>query len=303
MQRIIEYCIINFENMLKKFLLLLLLSSTLYSAEIILKSGDAFICDIVEENDRLIKVKFKDKLYEIPKSEIQMQDKAKTGTHKGYTLSTIAMSDGTIVKGNIAEETKTTLTVQTILGYLHLDKTKIAEVQKPDSSIDVSIPKDYLEQSYRLIPHKFGIVLYSAGNGQPLAAVSPTINGGGIFYEPAQLNWKDKWQLGFQSEYLVSYGEGSRYMFYNQIFYLQYRQLFSRWLDFYVNLGIGGAYIRYKKDEAYIEGVQGLASISLGYQAIKFGKFTLRFGPRYTQYAEKPFYYNIGGEFALVYAL
>jgi hypothetical protein len=62
-------------------------------------------------------------------------------------------------------------------------------------------------------------------------------------------------------------------------------------------------YIRYKKDEAYIEGVQGLASISLGYQGIKFGKFSVRIGPRYTQYTEKPFYHNVGGEIALVYSL
>jgi hypothetical protein len=74
-------------------------------------------------------------------------------------------------------------------------------------------------------------------------------------------------------------------------------------LDFYVNVGVGGAYIRYKKDEAYIEGTQGLASIAFGYQAVKIGKFTLRIGPRYTQYAEKPFYHNVGGEVALVYAL
>lgn len=275
----------------------------MYSLELILKSGDAFICDTVEENDRIIKVRFKDKLYEIPKSEIQMRDNTKTGTHKGYTLATIKMLDGTIVKGNIAEETNTTLTVQTILGYLSLDKAKISDVSKPDTKIEVVIPKEYLEQSYRLTPHKFGIVSYGAANGQPLSQISSGIYGGGIFFEPANLNWKDKWQLGFQSEYLVSSGEGSRYGFYNQIVYLQYRKLFSRWLDFYINVGVGGAYIRYKKDEAYIEGVQGLASISLGYQAIKFGKFTLRLGPRFTQYAEKPFYHNVGGELALVYAL
>lgn len=288
---------------MKKILLLLLLTTSLHPAEIILKSGDAFICDVVEENDRILKIRFKDKLYEIPKSEIQMRDNAKTGTHKGYTLSTVIMLDGTVVKGNIAEENNSTLTIQTILGYLHLDKAKIAEVKKPDPKVDVNISKDYLEQSYRLVPHKFGVIFYDAANGQPLAAVSPVIYGGGIFFEPSQLNWRDKWQLGFQTEFLVSHGEGSRYGFYNQVFYLQYRKLFSRWLDFYINMGIGAGYVRYKKEEAYIEGVQGLAAISLGYQAIRFGKFTFRIGPRYTQYAEKPFYYNIGGEFALVYAL
>jgi hypothetical protein len=45
-------------------------------------------------------------MYEIPKSEIQMRDNKKTGTHKEYTLSTIQLLDGTIVKGNIAEETE-----------------------------------------------------------------------------------------------------------------------------------------------------------------------------------------------------
>jgi len=288
-------------------ILLFLLALPIFPTELILKSGDAFICDVVEENDRIIKIRFKDKLYEIPKSEIQMRDNTKTGTHKGYTLATIKMLDGTIVKGNIAEETNTTLTVQTILGYLSLDKAKIVEVVRLRSPtghpVEVTIPNEYLEQSYRLTPHKFGIISYGAANGQPLSQISSGIYGGGIFFEPSQFNWRDKWQLGFQSEYLVSSGEGSRYGFYNQIVYLQYRKLFSRWLDFYINVGVGGAFIRYKKDEAYIEGVQGLASISLGYQGIKFGKFSVRIGPRFTQYAEKPFYHNVGGELALVYAL
>lgn len=244
-----------------------------------------------------------------------MRDNTKTGTHKGYTLSTITMLDGTIVKGNIAEETEANLTVQTILGYLNLDKAKISEVNGSTRMLgsccsptelyrkEATIPKDYLEQSYRLAPHKIGIISYGAANGQPLSQISPGIYGGGIIIEPANLSWKDKWQIGFQSEYLLSYGAGSRYGFYNQIVYLQYRKFYSKWLDFYINVGVGGAYIRYKKDEAYIEGVQGLASISLGYQGIKFGKVSVRIGPRYTQYAEKPFYHNVGGEIALVYSL
>ena len=232
-----------------------------------------------------------------------MRDNTKTGTHKGYTLATITMLDGTIVKGNIAEETEANLTVQTILGYLNLDRAKIREVTKPDTKTEVAVPKEYLEPSYRLAPHKIGIVSYGAANGQPLSQISPGIYGGGLIIEPANLTWKDKWQIGFQSEYLLSYGAGSRYGFYNQIIYLQYRKFYSRWLDFYINVGIGGAYIRYKKDEAYIEGVQGLASIGFGYQGIKFGKFSVRIGPRYTQYAEKPFYHNVGGEIALIYSL
>lgn len=289
--------------MIKKILFLLLFVQPIYSLELILKSGDAFICDTVEENDRIIKVRFKDKLYEIPKSEIQMRDNSKTGTHKGYTLASIAMLDGSTVKGNIAEESDTILTVQTILGYLSLDKAKIAKVTKPDPKIEVTIPKDYLEQSYRLTPIRFGVSVYGAANGQPLSAISPGIYGGSFFLEPSNLNWRDTWQIGFKSEYLVSYGEGSRYGFYNQIVYLQYRKSYSKWLDFYANVGVGGAYIRYKRDEAYIEGFQGLSSIGFGYQGIKFGKFTVRIGPRYTQYFEKPFYHNVGGEIALVYAL
>jgi DNA recombination protein RmuC len=60
--------------MIKKILLIIFFIQPVYSLELILKSGDAFICDTVEENDRFIKVRFKDKLYEIPKSEIQMRD-------------------------------------------------------------------------------------------------------------------------------------------------------------------------------------------------------------------------------------
>lgn len=289
--------------MIKKILLVILCIQPIYSLELILKSGDAFICDAVEENDRIIKIRFKDKLYEIPKSEIQMRDNSKTGTHKGYTLASIAMLDGSTVKGNIAEESDTILTVQTILGYLSLDKAKIANVTKPDPKIEVTIPKDYLEQSYRLTPIRFGVNTYFASNGQPLSAISPTIYGGSVFFEPSNLSWRDTWNIGFKSEYLISSGEGSRYGFYNQIVYLQYRKSFSKWLDFYANIGFGGAYIRYRKDEAYIEGFQGLSATSFGYQGIKFGKLTLRIGPRVLQYFQKPYYHNVGFEIGIVYSL
>ncbi len=91
---------------LRLIFLLFTFTLPIYTTELIFKSGDAFICDVVEENDRILKIKFKDKMYDIPKSEIQMRDNKKTGTHKEYTLSTIQLLDGTIVKGNIAEETE-----------------------------------------------------------------------------------------------------------------------------------------------------------------------------------------------------
>ena len=52
-----------------------------------------------------------------------MRDNSKTGTHKGYTLASIAMLDGS-TKRNIAEESDTILTVQTILGYLSFRQGK-----------------------------------------------------------------------------------------------------------------------------------------------------------------------------------
>ena len=85
-----------------KLLIYTLLSFPLFSVEVILKNGDAFICDVVEENERILKVKWKEKIYNIPKSEILTRDNKKTGTHKGYALANIIMLDGSIVKGNIA---------------------------------------------------------------------------------------------------------------------------------------------------------------------------------------------------------
>ena len=48
------------------------------------------------------------------RKEIEFRDDLKTGIHKGYKLSKFTLGDGSILKGQIAEESLDSITVQTI---------------------------------------------------------------------------------------------------------------------------------------------------------------------------------------------
>lgn len=64
--------------------LLLLFSLPLFLAEVFLKNGEVFICDLISENTYQIKVNWKGKEYTIPRQDIASLDLKKTGKHISY---------------------------------------------------------------------------------------------------------------------------------------------------------------------------------------------------------------------------
>jgi hypothetical protein len=74
-------------KMLLLFILIIfLLSSSIFSAEVIMQTGDVFHCDVLFEESSTVRVKFKDKVFDIPKKEILSIDKTKLGNHTSYNL-------------------------------------------------------------------------------------------------------------------------------------------------------------------------------------------------------------------------
>lgn len=170
-----------------KFLLLFLLTLPLYSLEIILKTDEGYICDFIYEDERYIKIKFKEKIYEIPKKEIEHRDDQKGGAHKGYRLSRIKLSDGSILKGLLAEENQDSLTLQTRFGFLKLDKPSVKNIDRPDQKEYFPDP-DYLEKSYKPTKTIFGISGIGLGGVPANKDSSNTISGGGFYVEPSFLD-------------------------------------------------------------------------------------------------------------------
>ena len=246
-------------------------------------------------------MKWKDKVYDIPREEIVNLDMQRTGEHASYRLTSITLKDGTDIKGVIAEEKEKNITVKSRLGYLTVDRTQISEIKKPDKS-EILLPSDFLEVSYRTRETKIGIYGLGGANAGEIANGNPSFGGGGFFLEPVSLNFRSKLQLGFAGEFLNLIGK-DRIEMSNGFIYLQYRLKFSERLDFYTGLGLGGAYIKYYAKDFLAEGLNPAGFFNLGWQGLKFGNFQTRIGLRATGVVDNYNYANIGVEFALLYRI
>jgi hypothetical protein len=253
---------------LKIFILLSGTISSLYSAEIVLKNGDAFIADILENDSNKVRIRWKDKTFDIPKSDVQNIDLEKRGEHISYHYDTIILKDGTQIKGVIVRQNTNDLVVKTELGLLTIEKSK-------------------LENAKNLIPDKYNVDLppekntnigvtgsYSAFT-QSSDKVTQSF-GGGLFIEPSFAHFNSRWRLGYKMEYLES--SNSRFRFYNNFLYLQYNWKKSNWIDFYANLGIGGSIVNYRYQDKAITGTDPAGYLELGWAGLKFGKAIVRLG-------------------------
>ena len=241
---------------------------SIHSAEIVLKNGDAFIADILENDSNKVRIRWKDKTFDIPKSDVQNIDTEKKGEHISYHYDTIILKDGTSIKGVIVKQNTNDLVVKTELGLLTIEKSK-------------------LENAKSLIPDKYNVDLppeknsnvgitgsYSAFT-QSSDKVTQS-SGGGLFIEPSFVHFNSRWRLGYKMEYLES--SNSHFRFYNNFLYLQYNWKKSNWIDFYGNLGIGGSIVNYRYQDKAITGSDPAAYLELGWAGLKFGKAIVRLG-------------------------
>jgi hypothetical protein len=132
------------------FIILSCLTTSIFPAEVILKSGKSFICDILTEDERKIKISYKEQVYIVPRLEIQTIDYKKTGVHASRYYPSFQMKDGSAIKGLIAEEDKTSYTLQTDNGFIVIEKSKIANQEKGFEK-NPEFPKDLLESAQELV--------------------------------------------------------------------------------------------------------------------------------------------------------
>jgi len=277
-----------------RIIILLVFTSlqSIFPAEIILKSGKAFICDVLKEEERKIKVLYKDKPYSIPRSEIQNIEYKTTGSHSSRYYQSFDMKDGSLIKGLIAKEDNNRYTLQTGNGFIVIDKANIVKEEK-DFDKNPEMPKEFLEIAYS--PEtRIGIGGTAFVNGSPLASSHPVTSGGFLFIEPAFLIFKNNLQLGYRVDYYTSVGNG-RYDFFNNFGYVQYNFKRSRLLHFYLNLGAGASSIRYQSSQDNYAGINPAGYIEAGWQGLQWDRVFLRLAVRGVFMNERGLGFGMGG--------
>lgn len=284
------------------FFFLLFFCIPLLPAEVVLKTGEVFICDIITENSYQIKVNWKGKEYVIPRQDIASLDLKKTGKHISYKYLNFQLNDGSQIKGAIADENNESYTLKTDVGFLTIDKSKI---KSHDPIIEPKLAEGY-ESGW--VPEKLliGIAISGLANSAPVNSNHPTTYGGGIFIEPVSLQVFSRFQFGFRSEFLVSDGSGypsvciacsatGRFDFFNNFAYLKYNWKKSELLDFYGSLGAGGSYVRYRLGDVSLSTLNPAATAELGWQGLKFDKYFVRVSLRTILIQEKNVTLGMGG--------
>ncbi|MDI7217418.1 hypothetical protein QMN07_07770 [Leptospira santarosai] len=265
------------------FLLLLIFCSVpLFSAEIVMKDGSAFIGKIQEESDIRVKFQWKDKSYEIPRKDIASVDPTKNGSDTSYHYTSFQLKDGSTLKGIVAEDKDKELMIKTDLGFIHLDKNKIRSSDAPESLNPILNPK-YLNTGDKNWNHKIGFSIQALANGSPLGASNPATFGGAVYLEPAFFElWK--FRPGFRLEYQVSNSNASNYSFLNQFFYFNRSYRFGESLlwDFYSNIGVGSSTIQYSGNSQRLSGTNPAFYFEVGWQGLQIRSVVFRTGIRST---------------------
>ncbi|MDI7175164.1 LA_3334 family protein [Leptospira santarosai] len=265
------------------FLLLLLFCSiSIFSAEIVMKDGSAFIGKIQEESDIRVKFQWKDKSYEIPRKDIASIDLSKNGSDTSYHYTSFQLKDGSMIKGIVAEDSEKEIMIKTDLGFIHLDKNKIRSSDAPESLNPILNPK-YLNTDDKNWNHKIGFSIQALANGSPLGASNPATFGGAIYLEPAFFElWK--FRPGFRLEYQVSNSNASHYSFLNQFFYFNrsFRIGESLLWDFYTNIGVGSSTVQYSGNSQRFSGTNPATYLEFGWQGLQYKSIVFRTGIRST---------------------
>ncbi|EMJ59826.1 hypothetical protein LEP1GSC051_0621 [Leptospira sp. P2653] len=188
------------------FTCLLHISPALYSSELLLKSGEAFLIEEVNENADVVNVRWKGRQFRIPKSEIQRIDYSKKGPESSYNYSEFRLTDGSSIRGIIVETKKDRLVFRTELGFVEVEKSKIqnlnanfleSETESPE------LPDKYLSgRSGENLLYVGGSLLVQASHGS-WHRNNPAVGGAGLFIEKSFLN-HPLWFFGFLSEYSVA---------------------------------------------------------------------------------------------------
>lgn len=194
--------------------------SGLFASELLLKSGEAFLIEEVNESADVISVRWKGRQYRIPKPEIQRIDYNKKGPESSYLYSEFRLNDGSSIRGIIVETKKDKLVFRTELGFVEIEKSKIQNLN--ENSLDnesPNLPDKYLSgRSGENLLYVGGSLLFQTTTG-PSHKTNPGVGGGGLFIEKGFLN-HPLWFFGFLSEYSVAPGAQGSINLWNQSLYI-----------------------------------------------------------------------------------
>ncbi|WP_243396714.1 LA_3334 family protein [Leptospira wolffii] len=229
--------------MRRKYYITLLLSSLfshtppLHATEILLKSGDAFLVNEAIETTSEISFVWKDEKYKIPRAEIQRVDPRKKGPDSSYRYSEFQLSDGTALRGVVVDKKESKITLKTELGFVELDKTKIASNNFDDiNDSPPSLPNRYLDTFNQKQVWKVGISTSGFSSLGVWSHSYPITYGGGFFIERYAV--APLWFYGFSSDLTYGPGKSGNLSIFSQAFYFgkSYGKSSPYWL-----LGAGGS--------------------------------------------------------------
>ncbi len=292
---------------MKLIMLFLFSVLPLFSAEIVLKDGSAFICDTVSENSMNVNVMYKGQRYVIPRSEIESYQPERNGSHSSFSYSVFQLKDRSELRGVVAEETDREITVKTQLGFIVIPKKEIASRKNPPVK-EPELSRVWQSESSSF-GNRFGI--RGAGLQGSMAGSSPYGTDGGIFAEPDFFRISDRWRFGLSADALQAQTARSEYSFVNASVYIQREFASSTYplLNFYANLGFGGSQIRYvshpsqtvllftspdmigltmlmNRQQVY-SGTAPYGHFEFGWQCLRHGNFFHRLGGRVMSFHDK----------------
>ena len=249
-----------------------------FAFEIILENGDAFICDLITETDKSYKILYKSKEYFIPKADVKSTDPTKKGAYSAFRYSVFTLKDGSKINGVIAEEKVDSFTLKTEIGFLVVEKPRIADMPA-NAKIPPELSSNYLASNVRLPDTRIGLFGSGYINGSPISNSNPSSVGGGLYVEPAFLLWRFI-RFGLRTEYLQSLSSGNTITFFNNTVYAGMNKAFFEKpiLDFYLNLGASASNVSYRKGSESFSGINPGGYFEVGWQGIKFKNMYIRLG-------------------------
>ncbi|MCB1144880.1 MAG: hypothetical protein KDK54_21715 [Leptospiraceae bacterium] len=248
----------------------LFISIPISSVEIVFPSGDAFLVEIISEDSRTYKVKYKENIYTIPKNDLEKIDLLKQGKDRSYTYLDFNLKDGSKIKGIVAEENTVEYIIQSELGFVTISKSSL-KGDLPDTKKSASFDPKY-SFSEPLIPEtRIGIFCSNM-----ISSSIPVISrSGGLYLEPSYFKYS-KFQFGYKLQY-DSFKNKSDYNILHNQFYLQYPIKFANpLLDFYFQIGGGFSDISYKSNYENHSGLEGSFLLESGWQGWKWNNLYSR---------------------------
>nr|WP_155723441.1 hypothetical protein [Leptospira weilii] len=229
------------------------ISSTLFASELLLKSGEAFLIEEINESADIVQLRWKGRQYRIPKSEIQRIDYQKKGPESSYNYSEFRLTDGSSIRGIIVEKKKDKLVFRTELGFVEVEKSKIQNLNASSlesESETPELPDKYLSgRSGENLLYVGGSLLFQANHGS-WNKNNPGTAALGFFIEKGFLN-HPLWFFGFLSEYSVAPGVSGSVSLWNQSLY--FGKQFGSSAPYFL-LGGGVTSVQWKNDSRSYNG-------------------------------------------------